>query len=411
MKKILLVLKYEFRYVISRRSFILSLFLLPLISSVAVLIMSSSQNSGANAAGNAISQVFAPQEKITLEGFVDPANWVKTIPAWYQDRFQRYDTENDARAAMEKGTIQGYYLVSTDYLDSGAVEYVRTDYSPVSGLETSGIFEDVLNYNLLDDPALYQRFNAPYQLTFEYTSSARNFDENNGAAFVVPYVMMMLLFITTFTSASMLLNNITDEKKNRVLEVLMTSITPLQMLTGKIIALGLVGFLQVTVWGATGLMVMRLSGQSLNIPQNMQIAPATILWGLVFFVLGYLLYASFMAGIGALVSNLKEASQVTMLVVLPAVVPMMLSSIVITRPDSLVPVILSIFPLTASVTMMTRMAATQVPIWQVLLSAALLLATALLVLRSVAGMFRAQNLLSGQAFSAKVFFRALAGKN
>jgi ABC-2 type transport system permease protein len=133
-------------------------------------------------------------------------------------------------------------------------------------------------------------------------------------------------------------------------------------------------------------------------------------WGVLFFILGYAVYASLMAGVGALVPSLKEASQATFVIMIPLIAPLMLISPLISKPNSLLAVIISLFPLTAPVTMMTRLAATTVPIWQILLALALLAATAYFIVRGVAGLFRAQTLLSGQKFRLKLLLQALVGK-
>lgn len=141
--------------------------------------------------------------------------------------------------------------------------------------------------------------------------------------------------------------------------------------------------------------------------------PVSILiWGVIFFILGYSVYASLLAGIGALVPNLREASQATTVVILPLIVPMILNNVLIYSPEHPVSIILSIFPLTSPLAMMTRLATvTPVPAWQLALAILLLIATAYLIIRSVAGMFRAQTLLTGQQFSLKVFLRALSGNS
>ena len=101
-----------------------------------------------------------------------------------------------------------------------------------------------------------------------------------------------------FGTASLMLNSITGEKQNRVLEILMTSVTPTQMLTGKIVALGLTGLLQTVVWSSAGLLLLRISGQSLGLPASFQLPVSILVWGAVFFLLGYGLYGSLMAGRG-----------------------------------------------------------------------------------------------------------------
>lgn len=195
------------------------------------------------------------------------------------------------------------------------------------------------------------------------------------------------------------------------MEILMVSVTPRQLLTGKIVALGLIGLLQTIVWVGTGRLLLARSGTTFNLPIAFQLPASFLIWGVIFFLLGYAVYASLMAGLGALVPNLREASQATILVIFPLIIPVVLLSILINDPHGLLATVLSLFPLTSPVAMMTRLAAGGVPFWQTLLAAALLAVTAVLVVRSVARMFRAQTILSGQPFSRKVFFNALFGRS
>jgi ABC-2 type transport system permease protein len=132
---------------------------------------------------------------------------------------------------------------------------------------------------------------------------------------------------------------------------------------------------------------------------------------LVFFLLGYAVYASLMAGLGALAPNLREASQATFMITLPLMVPLFLaSSVFMQAPNGMIAIVLSLFPLSAPVAMMARLSAGGVVWWQPWLAVALLAGTIIIIVRAVAGMFRAQALLSGQGFKFKTFFLALAGK-
>jgi len=264
---------------------------------------------------------------------------------------------------------------------------------------------------LLDqDQALIDRIQNPYTLEVELLSGQTQRDPDSPLTFFLPYIVTFLFYFVIFGSASLMLNSVTSEKQNRILEILMTSITPMEMLAGKMIALGLVGLLQTLVWSSMGLFILRLSGQRLALPAEFQLDAMIIIWGLLFFLLGYAVYASLMAGVGALVPNLREASQATFVIMIPLIAPLILVSPLIRRPNSVLSMIFSLFPLTSPVSMMTRLAATAVPVWQVILALVILLITAYFIVRSVAGLFRAQNLLSGQKFNLKIFFRSLAGK-
>ena len=117
-----------------------------------------------------------------------------------------------------------------------------------------------------------------------------------------------------------------------------------------------------------------------------------------------------MAGAGALAPNMRETGAATTIFVMPLIVPMMMINAMVSDPNGVIAIVLSLIPLTSPVAMMTRIAAATVPLWQILLSLALLVVTAWLIVRGVAGMFRAQVLLSGQKFKFGTFLKALFGK-
>jgi ABC-2 type transport system permease protein len=123
-----------------------------------------------------------------------------------------------------------------------------------------------------------------------------------------------------------------------------------------------------------------------------------------------MVYAGLMSGMGTLIPGTREASQVSILVSLPLILPLFLITALARSPNGWLSMGLSLFPLTAPIAMIMRLSIADVPLWQILLSAALLLVTGILVLRFTSGFFRAQNLLSGQKFHLKTFLRALIGK-
>ena len=190
----------------------------------------------------------------------------------------------------------------------------------------------------------------------------------------------------------------------------MSSVKPVQLLAGKILGLGLVGLIQMVFWMGSALLMLRLGGTTLNIPPSLQLPPEILIWGIAFFILGYLIYATIMAGVGALVPNVKEASQATFYVILPILVPLLMIGVIIERPNATLPVVLSLIPLTAPNTIMTRLAVGPVPLWQLLTAIALMILTIILLIRAVAGMFRAQLLLTGKKFNIRVYLKALMGK-
>jgi ABC-2 type transport system permease protein len=410
MKKTLIILKNELITVIARRSFILTLILIPLVGFAVTFIASALQPKEAGGANPLASLITTPSQP-GLEGYVDESGIIQGLPKDLMPRLKAFASEADAAKAYENDEITAYYLISPDYLESGKITYAVSDYNPVNGSNQTNTIRRALEYNLLGQNfTLLARIQNPMNVEIVSLGNAPNRDSGNMLTFFLPYVVTMLFYIMIFGSSSLMLNSITGEKQNRVIEILMTSVTPTQMLTGKIIALGLTGLLQTVVWSSAGLALLRISGQSLGLPASFQLPVSILVWGAVFFVLGYGLYGSLMAGLGALVPNLKEASQATMVMIVPMIIPLIFISNLISDSNGVLSIVLSLVPLTSPVAMMTRLSAGSVPAWQLACAVILLLVSIALAIRSVAGFFRAQNLLSGQAFSMKLFFKALAGR-
>jgi ABC-2 type transport system permease protein len=412
MKKILLVLANEIVTVISRPSFWLVLLGLPLVGA---LIFGGigwlNRNSGA---AQSVNQAFTGTQETLAEGVVDLSGIIrqtpKEIPA---GMFIAYPDEASARSALAAGEIGAFYIVPQDYIQSGKIIYIRPDFNPLStDTKQSSLFRWIIQVNLLGgDQVKASLINGPRQVEDTSLSATPQVTEDNPLATWAPYAVTILFYVLILGAASLLLSNVSKEKENRVIETLLTSVTPLQLLSGKILGLGLIGLGQSILWLGTSYVLLNKSGQTFNLATALHLPISFLVWGLVFFILGYAVYASLMAGLGALAPNLREASQTTMVIMIPLMIPMFFSNTVFAeQPNGVLATALSMFPLSAPVAMMTRLSTGSVTWWQPWLSALLLAATAVLIVRAVAGMFRAQALLSGQGFNLKTYLRALAGR-
>lgn len=410
MKKTLRIMVNEVITTVTRRSWLFTTFGLPLISGLILLGVSVVNRS----APGAVSEVFSaesPKSPIA-EGYVDESGLILSIPAGVtEEMLISYPDESTAHQALEVGEISAYYVVHQDYLQSGDITYVRPDFNPLSAFDQADLIQRILKINLLGgDQQLADMVNHPLELELVSQAPSPQRDEDNPLTFFLPYAVTMIYYFIILMSATLLLSSMTKEKENRVLEILMSSINARQLMVGKIAGLGLVGLLQAALWVGTGFVSLRLAGRTFSLPESFQLPLSFLLWGLIFFLLGYALYASLMASVGALVPNLREASQATFVVILPLIIPMMMISVLIRDPNGGLATGLSLFPLTAPVVMMTRLSAAPVPLWQLLLSTLILAITVMLLLRAVAGMFRTQTLLSGQPFNLKRLVSALLGR-
>lgn len=409
MNKALHVFWYEIKTTIFRKSFIITLLLIPLAGLIVTLVLGN--RSQESTVGSILSKLTETNETTTLVGLVDNSSIVKTIPEDYSLIIQMFNSQSDANQALENNQIKAFYLIPMDYIEKGNISVYRSDFNPLSAEGDNYIIENILNYNLVaDQEEIGVLINEYPNFEVELLTSAPQRDPGHQLTFFLPYIVTFLFYIVILTSASLMLNSVTNEKSNRVIEILLTSVTPLQLLSGKIIALGLTGLLQTIVWSGSGLLILRLSGRNLSLPAEFQLPVSILFWGIIFFLCGYALFASLMAGVGALVSNIREASQATMIIVIPLVIPLVLLAPIIEKPNGVLAMIFSLFPLTSPVTMMTRLAAGNVPIWQLILAVMLLLLSAAWVIQSVSRFFQAQYLLSGKEFKFKDFIRIFAGK-
>ena len=410
MKKTLLVLRNEVITAVTRKSFLFTAFGLPLIAVLIFFGASALRGDTFSGLGGLTTSPDTPE--LQVEGYVDHAGLVKAIHEDVPEGILvAYPDETSARQALSDGEIAAYYVIPADYVENGDLIYINPDYRWTSSRGQSWVMRQTITANLLDnEPERIQRFWNVMDVEVKALAPSQKPDEDNPWTFAVPYATTMLFYFVILMSSSLLLNSVTVEKQNQVMEILMSSVRPSQLLAGKIIGLGFTGLLQTVIWFGTGYSLLRLGGRTFELPSGFELPPSILAWGIVFFLLGYAMYASLMAALGALVPNLREGSQATIVVIWPTLVPLFLIAIMIEEPHGALATGLSLFPLTAPMTMMLRLSVGGVPWWQPPLAVGLLLITVYLILRAVARVFRAQYLLSGQSFSAKRYLSALLGR-
>ncbi len=416
MNKTLLVLRYELLATLRRRSFLLMAFGIPLL---AILIFAGATIVKGNSTGNSDAMSETGAFELKVEGYVDQSGLISVIPPDIPPgHLLAYANEEQARQALEAGDIAAYYVILEDFVETGEIFYVYPDTTPLISDGQDWLMRRTLLLNLLDgDTELADRVWDPMDL--EVFNLAPEPQQDGGLGYqsnllirYLPAIMAILFYVFLLTASNILLRNISSEKENRTIEILMLSLNPRQMLAGKIIGLGIASLLQTIFWVGTLFTLMNMGGGTLGLPEEFALPVSILAWGLVFFTLGFAMYASLMAGVGALVPKLKETSQASFVAMAPLMIGYMvgLLSPLAEAPHGAIPTVLSLFPLTAPIVMMMRLTVGNVPLWQLLLSAGLMAVTAYAIVCAVAAMFRAQHLLSGQSFSVKRFFGALVGR-
>ncbi len=384
MNKIFIVARHEFTTLITKPSFWIALIGVPIFMGFVMAI--SLLGSGAATA----AVIASKQNEVLLQGYVDHSGLVKTLPPGVS--FQAFPDEEAARAALSAGKIRGYFIVPVDYIRTGNVTYVSPDFSPLSS--PTGQFERVLTYNLVGgNEQVLARVDTTVAVQQETALAPQGTKGGTGLPFpLLPLFAGILFMIVMISASSYLMQTVTTEKETRVMEVLMSSLTPRQMLAGKIIGLGLVGFVQMGLWLLSSLTALNAIPAAASLGS---ISAGTVVIAIVYFLFGYFIYASMMAGLGALMPGSREAAQYTFFILLPLIIPMYLTTALLYEPNGLLATVLSLFPFTSPVVMVMRITATDVPFYQIALGVILLAITVVGVINVVARLFRAQSLLSG----------------
>lgn len=408
MRNILNVFKFEFLTVLKRRSFILSLILVPLIPSLLLGILNLINQDESQSFQEVIIQEVGSPLPI---GVVDLGNVIKEYPEWLtQGRLVPLESEAEAREKTAAGQLQGFYVIEPDYLETGNMRFIKPQISMITEILQEDLLKDLINYNLLGaDQQRYLRFMNPANFTFEYLNpeTADTRDQSNAATYWVPYAITMFFYMIILISSGLMLNAVTKDKENKTIEILLSSARPLDLFIGKILAFGLLSLIQLVVWFGTLVLLVDMGKTSLPFLQNISI-PTSVLWASVpFFIGGFLLYGSLMAGMGAVAPNLREGNQSTFVLVLPLLFAMLSINQLIETPFSSFTTFMTVFPFTSPVVMLTRLSVGAVPAWQLIASIVLLVGTVVIVIRGVSNLFSSQYLLSGQKMDVRLFLRTV----
>jgi ABC-2 type transport system permease protein len=241
-------------------------------------------------------------------------------------------------------------------------------------------------------------------------STAEEEQTSFGQGYVMGIAVAILFYMTAISASGYLLQSLGKEKENRVMEILLSSVRPVELLLGKMLGLGAIGLLQLVIWSVITITIFRGDENSFfsNLPLP-TLKPAVWLIIVAHFMAGYLVYAGLFAGLGAIAPNPKESGQITFFLMIPVILPMWLNTILLSAPNGTMATAMSLIPLTSPVAMPMRLAATTVPTWHWLFSLAAALLTAVVTLLLAARIFRSQVLLSGQSLSLRTAWHLVRG--
>jgi ABC-2 type transport system permease protein len=395
MSKVWTIVRHEVFVTIRRRGYLFMTFGVPIIAAIAVVVIILLKSGDEDKPQNPLDNL--PDRPI---GYVDHSGLFGD-PGDLASVIVPYPDEAAARADVETGKLNSYYVIAADYMQTGKVTRIASQLD-FMGSDTD-LFRAFLILQLLggESPHLLLRLYQParvieHQLnTSGVELSQVDEQERYGSNFILVYGFALILLMTTLIPSSYLLRSVVEEKETRTIEVVLSSLRPMQLLMGKVLGQGAMGLLQVVIWLVSGWALFSLASAELPDLSGVELPPSKLLILLFYFLGGFLLVACIQAGIGAVSTNMREGPQYAAFFTLPVVAPLWLLSVFIESPNGNLAVILSLIPITAPLSMVQRIAITVVPWWQLGLSLVLLAAGVGLTLWLAAKIFRVNTLLAG----------------
>jgi ABC-2 type transport system permease protein len=407
MRKFLAVVRYEYRKVVLRWAFLIGTFLFPVLAAgfglVPALIFSMKSEVTRIAVVDPSGQILPRlKENLSADAISQQVqaaakNSVKDVTTSQQDRMKKgaeqaasgfaiqdYDADDKTRDVIredlinkiKEGSIDSYLIIPVDVTAKDATYEFRSrkggDFVASDTLKRA-LNQAVRSKRLADANISEEQVKSLSQdIDFDAKGlDVRGEEKNSDSLSVASFIIGLMIYITLMIYGQVIMGAVVEEKDTRIAEILFSSARPFELMFGKLVGVGLAGLTQLGIWVVTlGLLVGFLSTQSNSdiLALLPPISPLMIVCFLVYFLIGYFLYASIYALVGSMVTNVQEGGQFALPATLLLVMGYMFTFAVIRDPNSPLSFWLSIAPFFAPIIMPIRVLAETPPVWQIALS-------------------------------------------
>jgi len=400
MRKLWVVAKHEYLKILRKRSFLLGTLAMPLFF-VGIMALT-------------IVVIVAGEDQRPI-GYVDQAGLLTTVTALPPNEndgpnpveLQAFANEAQARAALEEGRIQAYYVLPADYLASRNVQLFYWDQQPRSSAQRR--FNNLVRANLTTSlPAdVAARAQQGIDLTARSVDGRQEVGGESIVNLFVPFFIGLFFSIVVVSSGSYLMEAVSDEKENRTIEVMATSMTPGQLIGGKAIGLMAVALTQIGVLAATVAIGLMVGAQFVEALQAISIPWSMLLTLALFFVPTYALISGMMIAVGSMVTETRQGQQIAGALSMLFTLPFFFTVIFFSAPNSPLATILTIFPTTSFLTVALRWGMTTIPLWEMVVGWVLVTASAVFMVWAASRIFRMGMLRYGQRLDLKSMLHAV----
>jgi ABC-2 type transport system permease protein len=397
MSKLAKIIRMEFRLTAANKAFIVLTILGPfLIAAVTVLPTLLTMSGSTNTA----------ETRIALAG-ADPSYVASVAPVFAASKIV-VSASQESTAALDArvtdGSLDGYIVVPADLAGATHLEFVS---KAAADFRTLGVLQGVIGQSIVTARLVKAGVAArdvaaltapPVFDTRQLTSSGEKKSSDFFTVLMTGLVLAMLIYMTTLLYGQAIGRSVLTEKTAKTVEIMLSSVRPLDLLFGKILGKALASLLQYGVWVVISAAVLRLLKPLLGVSVSFSITPTTLAFLVLFFILAFLEYSSLYAGLGAASEDEQHLAQLAWPVIIFLIIPVVMISPIISSPNAPFVVVLSLFPLTSPIVMFLRIVVGAAPPGEILLCVALLLVSIGAVVWLSAKIFRVGILMTGKRF-------------
>jgi ABC-2 type transport system permease protein len=390
--KTFLILKHEFRQTIKRKGFIIMTLAFPVLGLITIGIVGLIQG---------IEKQPDPGDEVAI-GYVDEMGRFADFTSQPGVNIITYTTQEEATSALLVGDVSEYFIISPEYMSTGLIARYITEKELEPSDSIRRAIRNFLLSNLLQgqtNPQITERVKAPLALVSTRLSLTGEVATDQGGlgAFLVPFMFSILLIVSVFSSSGYLLQGLSEEKENRIIEILLSSVSARQLLAGKVLGLGAIGLVQIVIWLLSIVFLVNMASTTIGgVLNTLQIPANFLILGIVYFILGYFFFAVIMAGVGALGATTRESQQLSMIFIFPAIVPIYVFIFSQFNPNHVLTQVLTLIPFTAPTTVFMRLGLFELSTWELIVSIILLVISIIVALVLAAKIFRTFLLMYGK---------------
>ncbi len=387
-RRILAILKRELRERVISKAFIISTLALPLVMALVFgfqyLMFTMEGDSGTRL--SVVSEIEAVTQGLkhafSQKSWVKNGNYILTYQTMSAEEYETYLDEHK-KDILSKKVTGILFIPSSAMFDKKVMFYSKNTKNLTLEEKVGRVVNEVFIDSYFKDKQVtaedirFARINVNFD-TFKVTKD-QGIEKESGGNLALSYVFSFLLYISLLMMGTGIMNSVLEEKANRVCEVILSSVSARELMTGKIVGTAMTGMLQMIVWLSPILIVIKFDLPVLPVGFTLHLATWQVLYFFVNFLIALVIFVGLFAAVGAIFNTPQEASSGVTPLMMLIIIPLLIAMSIIKNPSNTLVEVASLVPFAATIVMPARMVVVDVPLWQFALSFVINIGTILVI--------------------------------